>query len=336
MSRLRIGTRGSALALAQAGQVARRLREVEPTTEVELHPIRTSGDERHGEADAPTAGDQLGEPAVPAALDAPASDKSRFVKEIEEALLAGEIDLAVHSAKDVPGVLPRGLAIVAVPERIDPRDALCGAPSLSGLPGSATVGTSSLRRRAQLLALRPDLRIEELRGNVDTRLRRLERGEYTAIVLAGAGLARLAAAVDAGASKLARRAGAPIPVDEMTPAPGQGCLLLEARSDDAHARSIAERLTDCEALVRLTAERALVTGLEATCRTPVGGLAELRGGRLALAAFVGLPDGSVWMRDALEGTPGEPADLGREVAERLLAAGADELLAAAEAWQPGA
>src|SRR5215212_5597223 len=197
---MRVGTRGSALALAQSGQVARAVEAASPGLSVELVEITTSGDETSR-----TAQSSVG-------------DKSRFVKEIEEALLAGEIDLAVHSAKDVPGELPDGLAIVGVPAREDARDALCGAESLDVLAEGASVGTSSLRRRAQLLASRPDLHVSDLRGNVDTRLRNLSEGSHDAIVLAVAGL-----------SRLGRSEGSPLPAGLMTPAPGQGCLALEAR-----------------------------------------------------------------------------------------------------------
>jgi len=299
---LRIGTRGSALALTQAGMVAERLRALAPDLDVELVAIRTSGDE--------------GVRAAPDAL----GDKSDFVKEIEEALLDGRADLAVHSAKDVPGHLPDGLAIVGVPERADPRDALCGAAALADLPARARVGTSSLRRRSQLLALRPDLEVGELRGNVDTRLRRLEAGHHDAVVLAAAGLARLGLP-----------AGVPLGTDELTPSPGQGCLALEARVEDEATAALADELTDADALVCLTAERALVTEMEANCRTPIGALAVLEdGGGLVLSAFAGLPDGSEWVRDALAGRSEDPAALGRAVAGRLLAAGAGEILAAAE------
>jgi hydroxymethylbilane synthase len=292
-----LGTRGSALALAQARQVAQMLE-----ADVELVTITTSGDETSS-----TAAASVG-------------DKSRFVKEIEEALLGGEIDLAVHSAKDVPGVLPDGLAIVGVPGREDARDALCGgACSLDELPEGASVGTSSLRRRAQLLAARPDLEVTDLRGNVDTRLRKLAEGSHDAIVLAVAGLKRLG-----------RDEGAALPVALMTPASGQGCLALEARRDDTHASGLAERLTDRQALICLTAERALVERLGATCNTPVAAYAELTGEALTLAAFAGLPDGSTWIRDALEGSAADPAAVGREVGERLLSAGAREVLDAAE------
>ena len=301
MRRVRLATRGSALALTQARLVARLLERAEPGLRVELRTVRTAGDER---AAAPLEPD----------------DKSRWVREIEHALLEAEADLAVHSAKDVPGELPEGLALVSVPARADARDALCGARSLEELPRGALVGTSSLRRRAQLLAVRPDLRVEDLRGNVDTRLRRLEQGRFAAIVLAKAGLARLG-----------RADGVPLDVERMTPAPGQGSLALEARSDDRMTVELAEQVQDAPAALCLTAERSLVRALGASCRTPVGAYAEHVEGRLRLSAFVGRPDGSEWIRDALEGDPGDPVALGLEGAERLRLAGADSLLASAEA-----
>ncbi|MFN2617191.1 MAG: hydroxymethylbilane synthase [Thermoleophilaceae bacterium] len=291
---LRLGTRGSALALAQARLVADRL-----GSDVEIVTVRTSGDR---------------DPA------APRGDKARFVKELEDALLHERVDIAVHSAKDVPAELPDGLAIAGVPERADARDAVCGAGSLEALGEGAAIGTSSLRRRAQLLALRPDLEVLELRGNVDTRLGRLAEGAYDALVLAAAGLARLERSAE----------GTPIDASELTPAPGQGALALEARAEDDRAREAAESLTDRDSLVRLTAERALVAELEASCRTPVAAYAELADGRLRLSAFAGLPDGSHWIRDGLESDAAQPGELGREVAARMLAAGARELLAAAE------
>ena len=286
---IRLGTRASALALAQARSVAERL-----PGDVSLVEITTSGD--RGSRD----------------------DKSRFVKEIEEALLAGSVDLAVHSAKDVPGELPQGLSIVGVPVRADPLDALCGADSLDSLGEGAVVGTSSVRRRAQLLAWRPDLSVRELRGNVDTRLRRLAEGGFDAIVLARAGLIRLGRQDE----------GAPLP--DLVPAPGQGCLALEARSDDETAREAAAALTDPDTLAALTAERALVSALQATCNTPIGAWARRENDTLRLTAFVGLPDGSRWIRDELDGAGSDPVALGREVARRLEAAGARDLLAEAE------
>ncbi|MFL5866348.1 MAG: hydroxymethylbilane synthase [Thermoleophilaceae bacterium] len=283
---MRLGTRGSALALAQASWVAERL-----PGEVEIVPITTSGDRKRA-----------------------AGDKSRFVKEIEEALLAGEVDLGVHSAKDVPADLPDGLAIVGVPARADPRDALCGAASLDALVDGAVVGTSSLRRRSQLLALRPDLDVRDLRGNVDTRLSKL--GEYDALVLAAAGLARLDRAGD----------GEPIDASLLTPAAGQGALLLEARSGEEEAREAAASLTDRVALTCLMAERAVVAALEADCQTPVAAHATLSDGLVSLDAYVGLPDGSEWVRDSLEGDAAESSALGEEVASRLLAAGGERML----------
>jgi hydroxymethylbilane synthase len=288
---IRLGTRGSALALAQARLVADAL-----PGDSEIVPITTSGDR------------------------GPSGDKSRFVREIEDALLRGDVDLAVHSAKDVPAELPDGLAIVGVPERVDPRDALCGATTLADLPEGASVGTSSLRRRSQLLALRADLDVSELRGNVDTRLRRLAEGDFDAIVLAAAGLARLDRSSEA----------TPIDAAELVPAAGQGCLVLEARSDDEAMAAEAAALTDTAALATLLAERALVGGLGASCRTPVGAHARVDDDLMTLSAYVGLPDGSHWIRDTLSGEPGDPAALGRAVAERLRTAGAEELLSVAE------
>ena len=281
---IRLATRASALALAQARWVAERLED-----DVELVEISTQGG---------------------------VGDKSRFVKALEEALLAGTADLAVHSAKDVPGELPDGLSIVGVPERADPYDALCGATALDELRPGAVVGTASLRRRAQLLALREDLEIRELRGNVDTRLKRI--GDYDAIVLAQAGLDRLG------------RGDEGEPMEALVPAPGQGCLALEARADDVATATAAAHLTDRAALTALTAERAVVTALDASCNTPIGVHARERDGVLHLNAFVGLPDGSHWIRDELDGDGAEPAALGRAVAERLEAAGARDLLQEAE------
>ena len=298
---IRLGTRGSALALAQAHWVAERLPD-----EVELVPITTSGDERQ-----PSRGSDPLEGL---------GDKSRFVKEIEEALLAGSVDLAVHSAKDVPSELPDGLAIVGVPERADARDALCGAGSLEELAEGAAVGTASLRRRASLLALRPDLELRELRGNVDTRLRRLAEGHFDAIVLACAGLERLGRTAE----------GTPIDAERVVPAAGQGCLVLEARADDPGVAEAAAALTESDALTCLTAERALVQALDASCHTPIGAHAVTTGSALRLRAFVGLPDGSHWIRDELDGPSAEPAALGSAVGERLVAAGAAELLSEAE------
>jgi hydroxymethylbilane synthase len=304
---VRIGTRGSALALVQAELVAGWLRE-RAGVAVEVVPVATSGDRG----------------ALP-------GDKSRWVKELELALLAGDVDLAVHSAKDVPGELPDGLVVAGVPDRADARDALCGAPSLAALATGAIVGTSSLRRAAELRALRPDLDVVALRGNVDTRLRKLAEGRYAAIVLGLAGLLRLGRADEVGGV-----------LDELVPAPGQGALLLEARADDAATLAAAGAIEEPAAAACVAAERALVHVLGATCHTPVGALATTAAagdaafGPLTLRAFVGLPDGSAWVRDELTGAAGgDPAALGAEVGARLRAAGADELLRAAEAAGAG-
>jgi hydroxymethylbilane synthase len=267
--------------------------------DVELVPIRTSGDEGG-------RGAARADPGV----------KSRFVKEIEEALLAGDVDLAVHSAKDVPGALPEGLEIAAVPPRADPRDVLCGADSLDALREGARVGTASIRRRSQLLALRDDIEVVELRGNVDTRLRKLAEGGYDAIVLAAAGLDRLGVPRTGGVT--------PLQEGDVTPAPGQGCLALEIRIDDGRTRAAVERISDPLAFACLTAERDCVIALDATCDTPVGVLAECDDPqRIRIRAYAGAPDGSVWMRDELEGG----TDAGRVLAERMLSAGVAQILA---------
>jgi hydroxymethylbilane synthase len=272
---VRIATRGSALALAQARWVAERL------DGAELVPIVTSGDRRR-------------------AVD----DKREWVLELDEALLRGDADLAVHSAKDVPIGRPRGLRIVAASPRANPFDALCGAPSLEALPPGARVGTSSLRRRAQLLARRPDVEAVEIRGNVDTRLRKLADGDVDALILAAAGLERLGRedAIDA--------------VLDFVPAAGQGILLIEARAGDEPPPGLGDEA----AWAALHAERAVVGALGADCRSAVG--VHAGGGRLR--AFVGAADGSAWLTDELEGD--DPRALADELAGRLLTAGAEGLL----------
>jgi hydroxymethylbilane synthase len=282
---VRLGTRGSALALAQAREVAAALGGAEVVT------ITTSGDR-----------------------DRARGDKERWVREIDAALLRGDVDLAVHSAKDVPAKLADGIVIAAVPSRADPRDALCGAAGLADLADGARVGTSSLRRAAQLRALRGDLEILELRGNVDTRLGRLAAGDYDAIVLALAGLQRLGRGAEATGT-----------LDEMVPAAGQGALAVTVRTGDAEARAAVEPLSDPAAARTLAAERALVSALDADCHTPMGAHAIAGDGDgLVLRAFVGAPDGGMWVRDELRGS--DPEALGAEVARRLRAAGADEVL----------
>ena len=287
---MRLGTRGSALALAQARAVADAL-----AREVEIVEVRTGGD----------AGAAVG-------------DKSRWVDGLERALLDGSIDLAVHSAKDVPAELADGLELLGVPAREDPRDALVGAPSVQALAAGARVGTTSLRRRAALLAVRDDLDVVELRGNVDTRLRKLAEGAVDALVLALAGLRRLGRD-DA--------ADAVLDPDAMLPAAGQGALALEGRADDGDAYAAAAAVSDLDATTCVVAERALTAALEATCHTPVAALATVDGAMLTLRAFAALPDGSEWMRDELTGPADDPEALGHEVADRLRSVGAAELLA---------
>jgi hydroxymethylbilane synthase len=289
---VRLGTRGSALARAQARAVADAL-----PGEVEIVEVRTGGD----------AGAAVG-------------DKSRWVDGLERALLDGSIDLAVHSAKDVPAELADGLELLGVPAREDPRDALVGAPSIESLAAGARIGTTSLRRRAALLAARDDLEVVELRGNVDTRLRKLGDGEVDALVLALAGLRRLGRE-DA--------ADAVLDPDVMLPAAGQGALALEGRADDGDAYAAAASISHLDATVCVIAERALTASLDATCHTPVAALATTDGDNLALRAFAALPDGSEWMRDAGTGGADDPEALGREVADRLRSIGAAELLARA-------
>jgi hydroxymethylbilane synthase len=286
---VRIATRGSALALTQARWVADRL-----------------------------GGAEL----VAASSDGEPGDKSRFVRGVERALLAGEAEIGVHSAKDLPGEMPEGLEIAAVPAREDPADVWIGAGnSLEDAPEGARVGTASLRRRAQLLAARPDLRVEELHGNVDTRLRKLEEGGLDAIVLAAAGLRRLGREAEIGFA---------IPTDLMVPAAGQGALALQVRGDDGAASEAVTAINDLRAMRELTAERTVVALLEATCASPLGAHARIEGSRIAIEAFVGLPDGSEWVRDRLEGDAEEPTLAGAELVQRLLGAGAREILDRAE------
>ncbi len=281
---IRLGTRGSALALAQTRWVAERLDEGS-----ELVTITTTGDRG---------------PAV--------GDKSRWTSELERALLEDRVDLAVHSAKDVPAELAEGLELVAVPARADPRDAICGAASLDELPSGARVGTSSLRRQAQLRAARDDLEVVEVRGNVDTRLRKLLDGEFDALVLAAAGLERLGRAEEASGR-----------LEQMVPAAGQGTLALEARPGVLSPQAL-DKLNDAEAHACLSAERELTRQLGASCNSSVAAHARpARNGAFELRAWVGLPDGSAWIADRLMG---EPAGLGFAVAERMLAAGAGELI----------
>src|SRR3954454_22083749 len=287
---LRLATRSSALALTQARWVAGRLRGAE---------------------------------LVEVASDGEPGDKSRFVRGVERALLAGDAEVGVHSAKDLPSEMPEGLEIAGVPEREDPADVWIGVGgSLDEVPEGARGGTASLRRRAQLLATRPDLRIEELHGNVDTRLRKLSKGDLDGIVLAAAGLRRLGRESEIGFA---------LPVEQMCPAAGQGALALQVRSTDAETGDAAASVNDLKAMRELTAERTVVALLQATCNTPLGVHAQAEGETLTIEAFVGLPDGSEWIRDRLEGRAEEPSLAGAEITQRLLSGGAREILDRADA-----
>lgn len=260
---------------------------------------------------------------VEASSDGEPGDKSRFVRAVERELLEGRAEIGVHSAKDLPAALPEGLLIAGVPAREPAEDAWIGkGGSLEEIPEGATVGTSSLRRRAQLLAARPDLDVVELHGNVDTRIRRLEEPEFDAIVLAAAGLRRLGREDEISFL---------LDPGQMTPAAGQGALALQAREDDSEAREAAAALSDEAALAELTAERAAVAALDASCNTPIGIHARSDGERIAIESFAGLPDGSEWVRDRLDASTADPGALGEELARRMVAAGAGEILKRAEA-----
>lgn len=301
---IRLGSRRSPLALVQARATAEALRAA--GHEVEIVEMVSTGDR-----------------------DRAAPDKAKWVLEFERGLLAGEIDLAVHSAKDVPGEVPEGLALVAASSREDPHDVLVGVRALDDLPDGARVGTASLRRAAQLLAARRDLRIVEARGNVDTRLGRLDpdHGDrLDAIVLAAAGLRRLGRSPDALVT---------LDGPTFVPAPGQGTLLIEGRVDDPASTAAVAAIHDPENWRCLRAERAVSRALEADCSSAVGAYARIVDGQLVLTGFVGAPDGSGWAIDeqtdagAGAGAGDDPDALGERVAERLRRAGADELLAAA-------
>ncbi|MCS6912662.1 MAG: hydroxymethylbilane synthase [Myxococcales bacterium] len=306
MSPLWVATRGSPLALRQAEHVRALLQAQEPGLQVELLVLRTTGDR---------------------VQDRPLQDlggKGLFTKEIEEALLDGRAAIAVHSMKDLPAAGPAGLCIGAVPPRQDPRDALLlrpglrdGGPGLAALPPGARVGTTSLRRACLLRHLRPDLHIEPLRGNVDTRLRRLEAGELDAVVLAAAGLIRLGHSA---------RIDAILPVDELIPAVGQGALAVQCRSEDAATRARLSALDHPPSRVAIAAERAFLAQLEGSCRTPLGAHAVLADGELSIQGFVGRPDGSQILRARLCGPPSRAEELGQALARQLLAEGGEALL----------
>ena len=299
--RLRVGTRGSLLAQAQTGIIVARLQEAHPTLEIVTEIIQTTGDQRR---------------------DVPFSaigTKGMFVKEIEQALLSGVIDLGIHSLKDMPAELPDGLELACVPTREDPRDALLShkSPTLYSLPPGATVGTSSIRRQAQLLSIRRDLRIEELRGNLDTRLRKLDEGQYDAIVVACSGLNRMGLG-----NRITQALGADISV----PAAGQGALALETRRGDLLIIELLAPLHDNDTSDAVTAERAFLAALGGGCSVPAGALGVISGDQLELHAMIAAPDGSRLVRDTVAGSRKQAAALGAWIAERLLGAGGRDLL----------
>ncbi len=303
MTALRIGTRGSQLALAQARATQAALQLAHPGLEVELTIIQTKGD---------------------LILDRALSkigDKGLFVTEIEQALQGGAIDLAVHSAKDLPSALPADLVLAAFPARATPWDALIrhdgAAAGLASLPAGAQIGTSSLRRACQVRALRPDCQVLDLRGNVDTRLRKLQAGDYDAIILAAAGLERLG--LDAAISYV-------FPADELLPAVAQGALALQCRAADDSTRQLLAALDDAATRAAVTAERALLGHLQGGCQVPIAGFAQIVGAELQVRGLIGRPDGTATVRAAAAGPVADAAALGVRVAASLLAQGGAEIL----------
>ncbi len=297
MARLRIGSRGSQLALWQANHISSLLRERGHEVEIEI--IKTTGDK------------------ITDVSLAQVGTKGMFTKEIEEALAEGRVDVAVHSLKDLPTQLPPGFELVAITTRVNPRDVFLSVKydSVNALPKGARIGTSSLRRQAQLKVARPDLVIHALRGNVDTRVRKLEEGEYDAIILAAAGLTRL------GKMQLVREV---LSEEFMCPAAGQGALGIEIRAGDEEMRKHLEFLDDPAARAATTCERALLHKLGGGCQVPIGAFAETREGRLHLIAIVARPDGSTILRETQSGS--NPVALGEAVGDSLLQRGATRIL----------
>ncbi|MGB7801881.1 hydroxymethylbilane synthase [Buttiauxella sp.] len=300
---LRIATRQSPLALWQAHYVKQRLMASHPQLMVELVPMVTRGD---------------------IILDTPLAKvggKGLFVKELELALLEGRADIAVHSMKDVPVEFPEGLGLVTICERDDPRDAFVSNnfANLDELPAGSVVGTSSLRRQCQIAERRPDLVIRSLRGNVGTRLSKLDNGDYDAIILAVAGLNRL---------ELQSRIRYALPAEVSLPAVGQGAVGIECRLDDIRTQELLESLNHEETAIRVSAERAMNMRLEGGCQVPIGSYAELNNGELWLRALVGAPDGSILVRGERRGKPEDAEAMGISLAEELLDKGAREILAA--------
>lgn len=304
--RLVIGSRGSKLALKQAEWVKARLSLLDPSSEIHIEIIKTTGDVK----------------SDPLSL---IGGKGVFTKELEDALLDRRIDLAVHSLKDLPTLVPEDLALAAICEREDPRDALVlpthsklGRDSVGELPTHSVVGTSSSRRLSQLKHLRPDLEIKDLRGNVDTRLRRLDEGQYDAIILAAAGLRRLG---------LEQRINAAIATDQIMPAVGQGAIGIETRAEDLATRKVVSRLNHEETRVACTAERSLLRALGGGCQLPIAAHGVVFYHELRLDGLVASPDGKQIVRDHVSGRSEEAEKLGVQLADRLLERGATALLA---------
>ncbi len=300
MPTLRLGTRGSLLARTQSKWVAEELSRLHPGLEIEEVLIKTTGDK---------------------ILDAPLAKiggKGLFVKEIEEALLEEKIDFAVHSMKDLPAALASGLTVACIPRREDPRDALCTkGPKFAELPKGAKVGTTSLRRKSQLRRLRPDLVIEDLRGNVDTRLLRLDEGKFDAIVLAAAGLSRL--------SRLSR-ATEFFGENQMVPAVGQGALAIEARAGDKKILPFLEKLEDPATRMTTSAERAFLITLQGGCQVPLAAYAKLSGNEVSMTALVCDLSGEKLVRREEKAPASEAEKLGKKLAEEILSAGGREIL----------
>ncbi|MGQ0644829.1 MAG: hydroxymethylbilane synthase [Elusimicrobiota bacterium] len=298
---LRLGTRGSALALAQAGAVRAKITALDPESAVELVVIKTTGD-----ALSETPLSVLG-------------GKGIFIKEIEEALLDGRVDLAVHSLKDLPVHQPDGLLVAAVLEREDPRDCVVSrfGEQLLELPRGAVVGTGSPRRRAQILAAKKSIRVEDMRGNLDTRLKKVLNGDLDSIVVALAGVRRLGREADV--SEI-------LPLNLMLPAPGQGCLGVETREKDAAVRELVARLNHAPSARAAAAERAFLASLGGGCRVPKAACSREEGGKLKLDGLVISEDGKTAVRGSLEGDPAQAAHIGSVLGERLLGQGAAELL----------
>jgi hydroxymethylbilane synthase len=304
MNKLTVGTRGSALALRQTELIVERLRSLNPGLEIEVRIIKTKGDKI------------LDEPLTRIA------GKGFFVAEIERALIRGEIDFAVHSMKDLPAEMTEGLVIAAIPEREDPSDALISrGPSLHDLPKGARIGTSSPRRQAQLRHFRPDLELVDLRGNLDTRIRRLEEGRFDAVVLAYAGLRRMG---------WEDRVTEKLPPEICLPAVGQGALAVQTREDNAETTELLARLDDAESRAAVTAERSLLSALGGGCQVPIGALGVIEGAALRLRGVVASPDGKRLIRGEVSGDWNKPEGVGRHLADVLVRDGADAILRQSE------